>query len=1069
MSKPKRMRALTLAALLAVVCPSVTIAQQPVTGQVLSAKDQSPVPGVSIMLKGDKKGTSTGTDGKFSLTAKPGDVLIVSGVGVTTQEFTVGDEAKVTINVQQSANSLNEVVVTALGVKKEKKKIGYAVQEVKGEDLVKAREPNPINGLVGKVAGLTVGLNSELLSAPNVYLRGRSINLYVVDGVPINSDTWNISPDDIESYTVLKGATASALYGSRGVNGAIMITTKRGSRDKRGFSIEFNSSTMVENGFNAIPKVQDEYGPGDHGKYAFVDGKGGGTNDGDYDVWGPKFEGQLIPQYDSPIDPVTGERIPTPWVARGKDNLKRFLEPGLLSTNSIAVSSRTEKSDLRFAVSHSYQKGIVPNTQLNITNFNISGGYNFTDKLRLESYINYNRQYSDNFPDVTYGPNSIIYNIILWAGADWSMDDMRNYWQPGKEGVQSIYAEYQRYHNPYFMSYEWLRGHNKNDLNGNIKMTYKLNKNLDFLVRTQVTTYDLFRNEKMPYSAHPYGREEGKGDYREDRRAMFENNTDFLVTYQNSNLLKDISIKASVGGNARNFSYNSNFTTTDYLNVPGLYAFSNSRNPIKASSFRSNMLALSAYGYLDLGFSKYANLSLTGRVDKLSTLPQGNNTYFYPSASLSTVVSDYLDLPNAISMLKFRGSYANVKGGLTQAYIGATPQASYPLSYGAEYYSSYDGPTFENSASYSTPLVYDNKAGAYFTNTINNPNIKPFSSEVVEAGADIRFLNNRLGLDVTYFTTKDGPGIFKLPISQTTGFTEALVNGITTRKTGWELTLTGSPLRNPKGLNWDVLVNWSTFKEKYVSFYPGVEALNTFFKVGDRVDKLYGSAFVRTPDGQLINDAGGRPLRAPVAQYLGNRNSDWVWAINNSFRYKNFNLSFQFDGRVGGKVINYIQQQTYRGGRHINTVQGEMGEARYQDYLGNKSWVGDGVVVSNGVPIKYDVDGRVTNYKELQYAPNTTKTFLQDYISFYYATNEANLISRTFAKLREVVIGYTFPPSMLGKSFIRQASISFVGRNLLYFSQYKDLDLDQYAGTESSSSLQTPTTRRYGVNLNLTF
>ncbi|ULQ52027.1 SusC/RagA family TonB-linked outer membrane protein [Flavihumibacter fluvii] len=1051
------------------MAPLFVYSQQPITGQIVSQKDQAPIPGVTVMLKGANKGTSTNVEGRFTITAKPGDILVISGVGIDQQEVTIGPDGKVLISVLQSESALNEVVVTALGVKKEKKKLGYAVQEVKGDDLVKAREPNAINGLVGKVAGLTVGSSPELLGNPNVLLRGSGINLYVVDGVPINSDTWNISPDDVETYTVLKGATASALYGSRGLNGAIMITTKRGSKDKRGFSIEFNNSTMFDKGFNAIPKVQDEYGPGDHGKYAFGDGKGGGVNDGDYDVWGPKFEGQLIPQYDSPVDPVTGERSGTPWVARGKDNLERYIETGLLMTNNISVSSKSDKSDLRFSVSNTYQDGIVPNTKLTITNFNISAGYNFTEKLRLESYINYNRQSTPNIPDVQYGPNSMIYNITLWAGADWSMDDMRNYWQPGKEGVQSIYAEYQRYHNPYFMAYEWLRSHNKNDVNGNLKLSYKLNKNFDFLVRTQVTTYDLLRTEKMPYSAHPYGREEGKGDYREDRRSMFETNTDALVTYQNNHVYKDISVRASVGGNIRNFKYNSSFTTTDYLNVPGLYAFSNSRNPIRASSYAANMLVLSGYGYLDIGFSKYANLSLTGRYDKLSTLPDGNNLYFYPSASLSTVVTDYLQLPEFISFLKFRGSYANVKGGLTMPTIGATPQASYPLSYGAEYYSSYDGPTYENSASYTTPLVYDNKAGAYFTNTINNPAIQPFSSEVIEAGMDIRFIKNRIGFDLTYFVNDDGPRIYQLPISTATGFSAALVNGITTRKTGWEATLSGTPVRSKSGFSWDVLINWSTFKENLTSIYPGVEALNVFLKVGDRIDKIYGSAFVRTPEGQLINDAGGRPLRAPRAQFLGTANPDWVWAINNTFRYKNFNLGFQFDGRVGGSMINYVQQQTFRGGRHVATIEGKMGEARYQDYLGNKSWVGDGVVVSNGVPIEYDADGKVTNYKELEYADNTSKTYLQDYISFYYATNEANIIKKTFAKLREVVIGYSFPPSMLSKTFIRQASISFVGRNLFYFSEYKDVDIDQYAGANSSSGLQTPTTKRYGFNINLTF
>lgn len=1039
-----------------------------IRGKLVDAATKEPVAGATVTVKGSNVSAITNINGEFSVAANRGDELIISSIGFDPYTKKV-DADFLQLQITVASKQLSDVVVTALGVKKEVKKLGYAVQEVKGADLIKAREPNPINGLVGKVAGLTVGASAEMMQGPQLILRGRGISLFVVDGVPVNSDTWNINPDDIESYTVLKGATASALYGSRGINGAIMITTKRGTRDNRGFSIEFNSSTMMEKGFNAIPKVQDEYGPGDHGKYAFVDGKGGGTNDGDYDVWGPKFEGQLIPQYDSPVDAVTGVRQPTPWIARGKDNLKRFLEPGLLATNNLAISSRGDKYDLRFSMTHTYQKAIVPNMKLNIGNFNIAGGYNFSDKIRLESYINYNRQSAPNFPDVNYGPNSLIYNMVIWAGADWDVDDMRNYWQPGKEGVQSIYAEYQRYHNPYFVVYEWLREHRKNDMNGNVKLSYKLGKHWDVFARTQVTTYDLFRNEKLPFSAHPYGREENRGDYREDKRNLFENNTDALLTYTNDHFGNGFSVKASAGGNARNFRYNSSFVTTDYLNVPGLYSFANSRNPIKASSFRSNMMVLSAYGYVDFGVKKYANLSLTGRVDKISTLPKENNTFFYPSASVSTVLSDYMQLPAAISLLKVRGSYANVKGGLTAATIGATPQASYPLGYGFEYYSSYDGPTYENSNTYSTPIVYANSVGAYYTDVYANPGLKPFSTSVYEAGIDARFLKNRVGVDVTYFISKDGPGIFNLSRSSSTGYNSFKENGITTEKRGWEISANGQAIKSTH-FNWNVMANWSMFREELTAIYPGMNQLNDFLKVGTRFDQLIGTQFVRTPDGRLINDAGGRPIRNPKAQFLGYTNPDWVWSIINNVSYKNFNLGFQFDGRVGGKMINYIQQQTYRGGRHINTVKGKMGEARYQDYQGVKSWVGEGVVIGNNVAIEYDNLGNVTNYKDMQFAPNTTPTFLQDYISFFYNTNEANLISKTFAKLREVTFTYNLPASLLGRTkLMKAASVSLVGRNLLYFSKYKDVDIDQYAGSQGSSSLQTPTTKRYGVNLNITF
>ncbi len=1038
---------------------------QTVSGRITSSEDGSSLPGVNVLIKGTTNGTITDADGSFSLAVPTANaVLVFSFVGFNTQEVAVGDRTTFDVVLQTDATQLSEVVVTALGIEKDKAKIGYAVQSVQGEDLIKAREPNAINSLTGKVAGLSIGASPELLRKPNVALRGNTDLLYVVDGVPINSDTWNISPDDIETYTVLKGPSASALYGFRGKNGAILITTKKGSSDKRGFSVEFNSSTMFDRGFNAIPKVQDVYGPGDHGSYAFADGRGGGTNDGDYDIWGPPLDGRLLPQYDSPVDPVTGVRSSTPWTPRGKDNLSRFLRTGILSTNNIAVSSSNEKADMRISISHSNQQGIVPNTKLNISNFNASAGINFTDKLRWESNINFNRQYTPNFPDVNYGPNSLIYNMTIWGGADWDIDDMRDYWQPGKEGVQQIYAEYQRYNNPYFLAYEWLRGHYKNDIYGYTSLRYKFTDGLEATFRTQVTSWDLFRNEKFPYSATTYGREEARGDYREDKRSLFENNSDLLIKYDEK-ITTDFNVSAVVGANLRTWTYNSSYTSTDYLNVPGFYNFSNSRNPVKASNYDAKMQVASAYYSVDFSFRNYATVSTTGRVDKLSTLPDGNNAFFYPSVSLSSVVSDYINLPSAISFVKVRGSFANVKDGLTQSTIGP---AGFPIRYGDAYRSSYDGPSYVNSAVYSTPIVYDNQTAAYFTNTINNPELEPNSSSQYEMGLDARFLQDRIGFDVTYFSSQDGPRIFSLPLSEATGYTSALQNGIETKKTGWEATINGFPVRDSKGITWEVVANWSTYKETLTKIYGSETVLNNFFKIGDRLDKLYAGAYVKTEAGELINDTGGRPIRNPVPQFQGFLNPDWVWGINNKFSWKDLRFSFQFDGRVGGVIANYIQRQTFRGGRHIETVEGTMGIVRLNDTKGVKTVVGTGVVLSEGT-IEYDVNGNIINFDELEFTPNTTATYLQDYISRYYQDPENNLMSRSFAKLREVTIGYSIPSRVLNRTIIRQCTVSLVGRNLLYFAERKDIDLDQYVSGFSESVIESPTTRRYGVNLNMTF
>jgi TonB-linked SusC/RagA family outer membrane protein len=1050
-----------------IVTGGLANAQQIIKGRVVQNENGQPLAGATITIKGTSQSQITNDQGEFSINAKADDLLTISYVGYEIADIKASNAS--IIRLKGDGKSLNEVVVTALGIRKETKRLGYSVQEVKGADLIKAREPNAINGLVGKVAGLSVGGSSEILGRPQVLLRGILLNFFVVDGIPINSDTWNISPDDIESYTVLKGPTAAALYGNRAINGAIIINTKKGTKDKRGYSVEFNSSTMVENGFNAIPKVQDEYGPGDHGRYAFVDGRGGGLNDGDYDIWGPKFEGQLIPQYDGKVvKKANGQDsiVPTPWIARGKDNLSRFLQTGLLTTNNIAVAASTEKSDLRFSLTHTYQKGIVPNTKLNGYNFNTSLAHNFSNKLRFEANVNYNRQSTPNIPDVVYGPNSIIYNIILWGGADWDVDELRNYWQSGKEGVQQIYAEYQRYNNPWFMSKEWLRGHYKNDFYGYTTLSYKFNKNLEVVGRASVTTYDLLRTEKMPYSATSYGREESRGDYREDIRKLFENNTELLVKY-NKTFFKDLNVSGLVGGNIRNMRFNSSFTSTNYLNVPGIYTFANSRNPIVASNFSSEMLVTSAYASLDLAYKNYINIGATVRTDKSSAIPD-SKPGTYPSVAVSTVLSDYIKMPQAISFLKLKGSYANVRDGGTTAYIGPS---SYPIRYGSEYTTSYDGPTYTLvNKVYNTRLDYNNTSAAYYTDNLYD-DIQTAQRTNYEGGFDIRFLKNRISLDAIYFSYIDGPQIFRNPISQSTGYTALFINAAKYVTRGFEVTLNGNPVR-AKNFSWDVLLNWSKYKQTYLEL-PSDSILvgHLYVKKGDRLDIYQGPAFVRTPEGQIINDAGGRPLRYTKNQILGYSNPDWIYGVTNKFRYKSINLTVQVDGRVGGTMENYIRRQSFRGGRHIETIQGALGEARYQDYLGNKTYIGEGVKIVTGTPVYDPVTGVLTNYKDLTIAPNDIKTFAQDYISRYNSTAEGNLMSKTFSKVREITLGYNLPSAILGNSFIRSASIAFVGRNLFYFTdkKHKDVDIDQYAGSQNSSTIQTPTVKRYGVNLNITF
>lgn len=1081
-------KGLVLSLIFLVSLPFVLSAQD-ITGKVISKSDGQPVQAASVQVKGTNKGTYTGNGGQFSLSAKTGDVLLLTAAGFLETEITVNGSTTITIELDINPKSLNEVVVTALGVKKETKRITYAIQDVKTSELVKAREPNAVNSLKGKVAGLNVNVNNELLRAPSINFRGEGNILFVVDGVPITTDTWNISPDDIESYTMLKGQTASALYGALARNGAIIINTKKGSKDKRGFSIEFNSSTMFEKGFLAFPLYQDEYGPGSRGKYAFVNGLGGGLNDNDYDVWGPRFQGQLIPQYDGIRTPgqtytttfadgssITGNIKPTPWVARGKENFRRFLETGVLSTNHVAIGATGDKYNVRFGVGHTYQKAIVPNMGLNTTNFNLSAGYEFNSKIKLTADINYSRQYSPNFPDVNYGPNSMIYNMVIWAGADWNVDDMRNYWQEGKIGTQQIYAEYQRYNNPWFMVKEWLRPHYKNDVYGYLSLNWKVAKGVELMYRPSISTYNIFRQEKMPYSAGSYGRDERMGDYREDTRMFFEANNELQVKYNSKFFNNFLSVDGFVGGNVRTARYNGTFASTDYLNIPGLYTLANSLRAPRIASIATEGLTLSTYGSFDLGLSKYAVVGITGRYDKQSTLPLQNNSYFYPSVGVSTVISDYIDnLPKAVSFLKLRGSYAEGRSAGLNAFVG---QPSVGIGtgqgYGQQYYSPLNMGLYElTSIGYSIANTgtYNNTLGASYANGLLNPELVADNRKTTEVGLDIRFLKNRIGLDVTWFRSISELLTQRSDIiSQSSGYNSVTDNYGKVQNMGWEVMVNANAIAK-KDFQWNVNVNWSTFKRTWKE-HPNP---NFWSKNGSRVDLIYQEGFIKTPDGQLVHGADGIPMRfrdagaGAARRIMGHADPDWSWGVINSFTYKGFRLNFQFDGVVGGVFHDYVRQKMLQGGRHIETATGLWGQHRPNDVTGG-SFVAPGVTLTGGA-IQLDPNtGEILNYKQLTAVPNTKVTTVQSYVSRYAGLEELNIIDKTFAKLREVTLTYQLPASLIGKSVIKKAEVSLVCRNVYLFfnKRYKDVDPDQFT-QDAGTGLQTPTTRRFGFNINLTF
>ena len=1051
----KRIHQLSRSALLAalsLVLSLAALAQSTVNGTVTDASNK-PLSGVTVMVKGTKNGTSTDLNGRFTINAKPGSTLVFSYVGFTIQETTITDQSMVGIQLQPGRDAFDEVVVTALGIKKEKKRIGYSVQEVKGEELVKAREPNVINSLTGKVAGLRIAASSNLFGDPGISLRGRG-TIIVVDGVRISSDSWNLSADDIESFSVLKGPTAAALYGSDGINGAIQITTKRGSKNKRGYSMEFNSSTQLQTGFNAEPGLQAEYGPGSNFQYEFVDGKGSGTNDADYDVWGPRFEGQLINQWNSKVDPATGELVPLPWIASGKNNLHNFLQNGLLSSNNIAIAANNDRGDIRFSMTQLYQRGQVPNTKLNSTNMNFSGGLNITRKLRLEANINYNKQYTPNYPVLAYQPSSPVYAMMIWGAANYDVRELKDYWQPGKEGTQQKNVEYYQYSNPYFIAYEQLRSYYKDDIYGYAKLKYNITDELDIHLRTNVSTNYLNRQNRYPISTSQYngdGNYFQKGGYNEYFDHFWENNTDVLATYT-KNFSRDFSFKGSAGANllTRKTNYLYSHTNNGLL-VPQLWNVQNSIDPPSTETFKSAYQRQSLYAYTDFDYKKMIFLSLTGRVDQASTLPEQNNDFFYPSVSLSALLSEMVKLPSFISFAKLRASYAKVGGD------GLPPSPGY-----SSYYSL--APT------YSTGTRWSGNPSLYYSGTLYDPNISPEFTKTLEFGADLRFLNNRLGIDLAYFRNIEGPGIFYLPLSSSSGATSLQRNGLTYKRTGVELVLAASPVRK-KNFGWDIIANWSTQNRYLEDVYDTLSSYNRV-KIGERVDKLFLRDFQKSPDGQVVYNAGnGRPLLNSYSTFQGYTNEKWIASLQNTFRYKNFSLGFLFDGRYGGKLVNYLSQKQWQAGAHPLSAN----EYRRADWDNrstpgyNGTYVGNGVNVTSG-SLVVDGDGNIVSDNR-KFQENTAHIKWESFAKGYWGSDIANVVDKSYIKLRELIISYNMPSKLLGKQkFLNAASVSLVGRNLWYQAsdpRARNMDLDQWTG--GGTDLETPSIKSFGVNLNLTF
>lgn len=1035
----KTIRQFSIFFVVLLMCITVSFAQTngsiTVTGTVVDEKGESII-GATVQVEGTTNGVITDIDGKYSVRVENDkSTLRFSFVGLVPVVEQVKGRRIINVVLKSDTKVLDEVVVTALGIKKEKKKLGYAVQDLDAPALTKIPAANTASNLTGKIAGLKVSNSPNLFDTPALLLRGVA-PVVVIDGVPVESATfWEVAPEDIESMCVLKGPAAAVLYGQMGQNGVIQITTKKA---KEAVKISVNSSTGFDTGMIANPSYQKKYGTGYQGQYRV-----GNSTDEFWGAWGPELDGRLLPQWNSPYD-ADGNRIAIPWIPRGKDNLKNMLRTGVVTNNNISVETKFDKGDFRISLSEMHQKGVFENTKLNSYTVNMSGGIQFSKKLRFDANINYNKIDSPNFPSVGYGRNSPIYSMILWAGANVDVRDLRNYWAPGLEGLQQrnfdIGPGYDNgsfdYNNPYFILYENLHGYHKNTAYGSASLKYDVTNELNITLRTGVNMNQLMEDYRTAYST-AYNR---NGNYSQSYKNDFQILTDLIAKYDKKLGIFDVG--AMLGFNARQYNDASHYAETDGLAVPGIYTLSNSMKPTTPTSSKRELAEYAVYGYLDLGWKNYLMLNLTARNQWSSTIPTfGKNSYLYPSAQLSTVVSEYIPMPEFISYLKLRGSYARVGSAFSPYYF---------------------------SPVYSETGTWNNNLGLTSPEIIYSKDIKPSYSTGYEVGGELRLFNNRLGFDATYFYFIDGPQTYNQPISETSGYGAYCLNGLKTLRKGWELSITASPFRNERGFNWDLVLNLSSYRN-YLHELPEGQTQYGELKVGDRMDAIYGSAIMYAPEnseyaGQVIIGDNGNIQKDNIKQKLGYSNNDLMVGFSNNMSYGPVSLNFSFDACIGGKMLSQYNRYMWAGGRSL-----DIDDQERQNWYAGKEYIAEGVKVVSG-ELKRDGEGNVISDTR-KFAPNDIPTNYFDYVQNskgYYGIDECVLVDRSFLKLREVSLTYDLTKH-LTKTPIKGASVSLVGRNLFLITKSGLVDPDQYNENTVWDNLQTPSFRNIGFNVNITF
>jgi TonB-linked SusC/RagA family outer membrane protein len=1013
------------------------VQQKPVTGKVTDASGL-PIPGVSVVLKGSTTGTITDVNGNFSLSNIPEDqILQFSFVGMKTQQVNVGSQTNLTIILEIETFGVDEVVVTALGFKREEKALGYSVQKVSGNLINTVKGINVGTSLTGRIAGLLVTNSTEFTAEPVIQIRGED-PLLIIDGVPYgNMSLSDIPSDDIENINILKGATASALYGYRGAGGAIMVTTKKGSANK-GLTVSVNSGTMFNAGYLAIPETQSTYGRKVTTATNTYVGSGSGS-------WGPALEGQDVIQW----DPISKSYQTMAYLPRGKDNFSNFLEQGYILNNNISVIHQSENGSIRSSATWVNNKGQYPNSNFDKVTYSLGGDLKL-NKFTLSSSVSYNKQTSPNIGFSGYKGYDPMYNILIWASPDYDIRDYKDYWLVKNESQNNSYTSTNN--NPYFDRNERTHSVDRDIFNGNLAISYDLKPWLKATFRTGYDTYSDRQeitisvgslqgggNSKVLENGTEIWGESKKGSYNIGIGRGYSTNNDLILSGEKK--FGDFSLDGLLGGTLY-YTQDEGIEarTQGGLSIPGYYSLKASINSAVVNSVIYKRQVNSMFGRMAGSWKNMVYVEGTLRNDWSSTLSESTRSYLYPSVASSFIVSELLPEKDWLSLWKLRGSWTSSK----------TPAGIYSI----------------NSVYTITTNAWDDLSSATYPTSIRGTDVKPESSSTFEFGSVVNIFKNRASLDVSYYSKRMYDFLESATVSSASGYNSSYVNTdeeITRR--GIEITANLTPIKN-NDWQWDLSFNWTKYAKYYTKLDAQYTADKPWIKEGERADPYVLLDFQKDTEGNIIY-SNGLPVYSSYYSLFGYSDPDWIWGLSSSLKYKNLTLNISADGRVGGLAQTTTEMYMWYSGNHPNSVTDE----RYLDAsLGTSNYTGDGVKVVSG-SATYDTDGAITSDTR-EYAANDVAVKYESYIKRIHkgtawggVPSPLDAYSTTFLKIREVSLSYDLPKNLYSLLGAKGGSVSAIGQNIfLWAKDFKYSDPD--GGTENFSD---PSQRYIGFNIKLTF